>query len=129
MIFDLNFWFRVPSLKLESADFAIGYIFAALTILAIGFWIMKMFVKHEVKRKLLRKIVYLLFTIGITGLFWFAFRYENTPYFSTRYWVGVLVLIGLVWFVFLFKYLVFNYRREKKEYDEYELKRKYLPGR
>ena len=124
---DYNFWFNVPSLRLQTGDLVLGYIFAGITILGISIWIVRMFVRHDIARKLLRKVFYLLFTIGLLGLFWFALRHENTPIFSTRYWVGLVFLAGLIWLGFAIKYFAFNFKRERREYDEEKLKKKYLP--
>jgi len=127
-MFDLNFWFSIPSLRLQTGDLILGYIFAGITILSIMTWISRMFVQHEIKRKFLRKVFSLLFSIGLLGLFWFVLRFESTPIFSTRYWVGLVILAGLIWLGFVVKYFVFNFQRERREHDEDKLKKKYLPG-
>jgi uncharacterized membrane protein (DUF485 family) len=126
-MFDINFWIRVPSLNLASEDLILGYLFAGLTLVAISCWITRMFIRHKVTKKLLNKIFTVLFTTGLIGLIWFGLRFEATPIFSTRYWAALIFLIGLIWFGFVAKYYILHYRRERSEYDDEALKKKYLP--
>ena len=124
---DYYFWFAQPPTILTQTDKAIGYIFLGLVVLGIvlGFW--GRFAKPGVNKKLLRKFFSVIFTTGVSGLIWFGLRFENTYIFSQRYWAAITVIIGLVWLVFVLKYLVFRYRKEKVEFDKELVKSKYLP--
>lgn len=128
MIFDSNLWFSQPSIILSRADFYLGYFFAACLILAIILKVLKRFSANLVKIKLNNKFFHLFLTVGISGLVWYGFRYENTPIFAVRAWAGANLVLGVVWFLFLVNYLVFNFNSELKEYDRELLKNKYIPG-
>ncbi|MBI2607254.1 MAG: hypothetical protein HYW51_00260 [Candidatus Doudnabacteria bacterium] len=129
MLFDPNFWFVQPALTLAKADLVLGYVFAVLLGLAILARIAKIFTRHKVVSKLLNKLFYLNLVIGILGLFWFGLRFESTPIFSTRFWVGLVILGGIIWLGFFFKYLIFNFFTERREFDALLLKNKYIPGK
>ena len=126
---DPNFWFSQPPVILSRADMYLGYFFAGLLILSVIFWATAKFTKHTVIRKIWKRYQYLAVTIALSGLLWFGLRYENTPVFANRYWVGIVLLGGLVWKLFILKYLVFNFHAEKVEYDHEQLKNKYIPGK
>ncbi|MDP4001356.1 MAG: hypothetical protein Q8P83_03900 [bacterium] len=129
MLLDFNFWFVIPSFILTQADRIFGYVSAGLLVVAVIIKIISMFVKHPVIKKLLKKFFYPSLTIGLLGLFWFALRHENTPIFSTRFWVGITMIAGIVWLGFVFKYLAFSFSSQRREYDSQVLKNKYIPGK
>ena len=128
MIFDYFFWFVQPSSILSHADFVFGYSSLGLLVLAVIFRLLVSFSKNQVDRKLFAKIWHLTLTIGIFGLIWFGLRFENTPIFAERFWFGLNSIIGGIWLLFVFKYLAFNYRAERQEYNRELLKSKYLPA-
>jgi hypothetical protein len=128
MIFDYYFWFIQPSTVLSNADNIFGYLSLGLMIVAIMSRLLVSFSKNEINRKLFRKIWHLCLTIGLTGLIWFGLRFENTPIFAERFWVGLNFIIGGIWALFVLKYLVFNYHSEKSEYNREQIKNRYLPG-
>ncbi|OGE73606.1 MAG: hypothetical protein A3I07_01085 [Candidatus Doudnabacteria bacterium RIFCSPLOWO2_02_FULL_42_9] len=126
---DKFFWYFQPSTLLSVADKLFIYIFIAILAIAILLRIVKRFVRNAVHRKLLTKFWHLTFTLGISGIIWSVFRYENTPLFARRYWAGLIFLAGIVWLLFILKYLIFNYRRELFEFGREQVKSKYMPGR
>ena len=126
-IFDYYFWFSQPSTILTNADNYLGYIFAALFILAIVFRATVAFAKNPITQTLFRKFWNLALFTSLSGLVWLAVRYENTPIFGQRYWAGITLVIGIIWLFFILKYLIIEYRVQKKEYDREIIKNKYIP--
>lgn len=129
MLTDYYFWFAQPSSILSSFDLLLGFVFAAAVVAGIIFWVMAVFQTHEIIRKVLRRFRNLLLTLGLTGLIWFAFRYEATPIFAKRVWVLVICLVVLAWLIWIFKYLIVSFAAERKEYHERQINSRYLPQR
>lgn len=103
--------------------------FTVLFLLGIVFLIVKRFVNNPVTRKLLTKLVAKDLTMGLVGLFWAGMRYENTPIFAKRFWVGLILAVFVLWFGYILKYMFFGFRREKKEYADLQMRNKYMPGK
>lgn len=129
MLTDYYFWFSQPSSILSLFDLWLGYIFVAAFVLGIIFWVIAVFQKHEIIRKVLKRFRNLALTLSLTGLIWFAFRYEATPIFAKRFWVLVIFLVMLVWLIWILKYLLFSFAAERKEYQKQQINSKYLPQR
>lgn len=121
------FWFIQPTSYLINYDRFFGYFFAGLTVAGLILWVLAWYGKHPVVKKILNRVKNLFITIGVIGLIWFGFRYENTPIFAKRMWPGILGIIGLIWFGFVARYLIFDFAKEKREHDAELLKSKYLP--
>ena len=126
-LFDYYFWFAQPPTILDQADKYLGYVFAGLLLLAVAFILLKKFSDNPINRVLFQKFWHLTLSTAITGLLWLGIRYENTQIFGRRYWAGLTLLAGIVWLLFILKYLIFDYRRQKNEYDKEQIKNKYLP--
>jgi hypothetical protein len=125
---DISFWFDQPALILSLEDKIFNYLFLGLAAAAIMLFLARyLLLKHPMVRKLAIRIIRLFTVTALTGLVWFGFRYENTPIFARRYWAGIILAIGLVWLLFILKYIIFRFREEKKEFDENLIKSRYLP--
>ena len=124
---DYYFWFTQPSTILEQADKNFLFIFAGLFGLGILLGLISRFAKNPVNKTLLRRLWHMAVWTGSGGLIWFGVRHENTQIFGRRYWAGITLLTGIVWLLFILKYLVFNYRKQKVEYYREQVKNKYLP--
>lgn len=122
------FWFKQPSIILTNVDYWFGYIFAGLIVPAIIIRVSARFIKNPVSRKLILKFWRLTFTTGLIGLMWFGVRFENTQVLGLRFWAGLIIIAGIIWLIFILKYLFFNFFNEKKEFEREKLKSKYLPG-
>ena len=121
------FWSTQPALDLNKYDLFLGYLFAGLLALAILLWISQRFLRHPMVRKAFAKFQNLALTISFFGLVWFGFRYESTPVMARRLWAGLIVLAGIIWLLFILKYLAFDFWREKNQYEREQIKNKYLP--
>ncbi|GEM_PF-1962843 len=127
-LFDYYFWLTQPSSFLARADYLFAYFFVGCLALGIILGFSKKALHNQITAKVIARFYHLLLTIGFCGLLWFGFRFENTPIFALRYWPAIILLIGLIWALFILKYLVFNYRSEVKMYKQELLKNKYLPS-
>lgn len=124
---DYFFWFAQPSTILDQADKYFLFFFIGLLGLGVVLGLVTRFAKNSVNKALFRRFFHLAVWTAIGGLVWFGIRYENTPIFARRYWAGITLLVGVVWLLFILKYLVFNFRHQKTEYDKEQIKKKYLP--
>ena len=127
MLTDYYFWFAQPSTVLTDYDWYGGYFFGGLVALSILVWLAnKLFVRHEVTKKLLSRYANAIFWFGILGAIWFAFRYQSIPIFSKRIVAGGVILIGIVWLGFITWYFIRKFFKEKREYDYNQVKNKYI---
>jgi hypothetical protein len=126
MFTDYYFWFSQPSIFLLAQDKLFGYIFIGLIALSIVLVLLRRFIKNPIMKKLIGRFFYLTLTIGISGLIWYGLRFEATPIFAQRYWAGLVFLSGIIWILFILKYMVFNFSKQLGEYHKDLLKKKYL---
>lgn len=126
-LYDYYFWFTQPATILSRADFVFGYLFLAVLLLAIILGVWARFIPHEVVKKLVKKFFLLTLNLGLVGLFWLAVRFENIPILAERFWAGLILILGLVWLLFIVKYLIFDFRPEKLAYEKEQVKNKYIP--
>ncbi len=124
-----NFWFAQPEFFLTKSDKVLTFWFVGLLVLGLILWIATYFTSNPVKMKVLSRFFHLFLTIGLLGLAWAGIRFENTPIFSLRSWAGLIFLIGLVWLGFIVKYLIFNFRKELKGFEQEQIKMRYMPSR
>ncbi len=124
---DKFFWFAQPSSILSPADKYFAYLFLGLLVLAVIFALVARFTKHKVNKNLLKRFFSLSLYTALSGLVWFGMRYENTQLLGRRYWAGIVILTAIIWLGFILKYLIFNYGKEKSEFDRELVKSRYLP--
>jgi len=126
-LYDISFWFTQPTVILTRWDYAFGYLFLACIVLSLVLFFWRKAVRNEIKAKVLSRFYHLCLTAGFCGLIWYVFRYENTPIFALRYWVGIIILIAGIWKIFIWKYIIFNFRADLSEYEHEAVKNKYIP--
>ncbi len=127
MLKETYFWFLQPSSALNNFDWIFIYIFAGMFAAGILFLLGLLFVKHQVYSQALKRWQKMFMYLGLSGLIWAGFRYENTPIFAKRFWVGLIFLIGLVWLFYILKYTIFKLSKDKAEYENALVKSKYMP--
>jgi hypothetical protein len=127
MLTEYFFWFTQPSAVLNSYDWLFAYIFAGLFLLSIIMWFMKKFlINHEITKKIFAKFANAAFWMGLVGLVWFGFRYQTVPIFSRRVFVGLIIILAVIWIGWVMRYALFKYSQEKKDYDYVQIKNKYI---
>ncbi len=114
-------------LSLSRSDYIFFWIGVGFVIIAI---VAKIFVwlseKNSPPRHLLSRFFHLFFTTGLLTLFWFGMRFENIPWLSTHFLELCFLLMGLVWFGFILKYLLFDFGPQVRAWRDEATKRKYL---
>lgn len=123
---DYFFWFAQPSSSLNVWDRIFVYLFGLSLVAGLIVWVVNKFSSNKIVKKLFRRIVYLTISLGIAGVIWFGFRYENTPIFAKRFWVLVIIVLFAVWKLWILRYLIFDFSKEKHEFDQEQIKNKYL---
>lgn len=74
-----------------------------------------------------RKFSNLFFWLGFLGLIYSFFAYEGAQFLSSRFWLLIIFLIGLIWLGFILDYWLRKMPRQKKERAEKKKLEKYLP--
>ncbi|AKM82472.1 MAG: hypothetical protein UT28_C0001G0679 [Berkelbacteria bacterium GW2011_GWE1_39_12] len=82
---------------------------------------------EKIYLKLQNRIFNLLLTLGIIGLFFVLFRYEQIPYFGSRLMILLLLLTFLFWGGWIAFYWIFEIPQEKLEARKKQKFIKYLP--
>lgn len=105
-----------------SGTFA-GFLIAAAAAKA-GQWAQAK--KNAVTGRLLRRISFGCFSFGVLGIIWVALRYLSIPYLGIRFVAGLIALTFLVWLYFILSYALFRFRSEKAEWQNNQVKQRYL---
>jgi len=77
--------------------------------------------------KLKSSIFSLLLWTGGFGLALTFFHWQAIPYLSMRFLFEILFLVFIVWLIFILKYLIFNFKKEKQDFNQRQRFEKYLP--
>ncbi len=96
----LSFWFaREPGPLTVSSSQILFAVFAVLFTLGVIIRVVATKRRHEDRyvASLFRRIGGMLVTMGILGLVWFFYAYEEIPFLGARFWVLAWGVIGLIW--------------------------------
>jgi Ca2+/Na+ antiporter len=126
-IFTYKFLFEVNRIMLEKSDKVFLMIGALLVVLAIVFKIAAKLAPSEVDSKYRNKLFSLFLYIGFAEVIWFGLRYQNIKFFGSHFVAMLVLLIGLVWFVYLLVRMFKNYGQEKIVWEKEQVRQKYLP--
>lgn len=113
---------------LEKSDKVFLMIGALLVVLAIVFKIAAKLAPSEVDSKYRNKLFNLFMYIGFAEVIWFGLRYQNIKFFGSHFVAMLVLLIGLVWFVYLLVKMFKNYGQEKIVWEKEQVRQKYLPN-
>jgi len=128
--FSFNYWFslKVTILSPQGEKILIGFVSVLLFLSLIFLLLKKIFLKREViLSRFFKRIFKMFFTLGLLGLFFLFFRYENIYILGARFWFLLIILLGIVWAVILLIYLIKKFPKERKAIRDKELFEKYLP--
>ena len=78
------------------------------------------------RKVLCSRLFNMFFWIGLLVLLWFGGRFENIPLISRHIVVLGFLMIGLVWFGFIFRFYFLRYRSAQKRWDQEQIKLKYI---
>ena len=93
---DYYFWTAAPPLTLTAPEKALMWLFTTIAALGLAAIIFSYVNSDKVRDIAIRKFKNLALFTGLSGLVWFAIRYENTPIFGSRYWAGLILVVGLI---------------------------------
>jgi len=123
----LNYWFnlRPESLLPYAQKTLIGFIIL-LALLALALAIINIKSRGSIYRGLFKRLYSFCLGNTLIGLVISFFNYEDVPFLSARFWLGLWILIMIIWLVFITKKLKAIPQQKKQVEQEKELK-KYLP--
>lgn len=121
----LNYWFNLrPENLIPLAQNLFVTFIIFLAVLALVIALIKR--KGGIYRGFLNRLYTLALTNALVGLLLLFFNYELVPFFSARFWLGIWIIIMIVWLVAILKNLK-SIPAKKKQLDEERARKKYLP--
>lgn len=126
-----HFWFQnTPPPLLPSNERLLFAVFAVLLILGA---IIRMVGSHRKEDRhvteMFSRFGRLCVTIGLLGLLFFFFTYEQIPLLGSRFWFLALGLLAIIWFAMIVHYVVKVVPVERSHEAAQKEKEKYLPKR
>jgi len=121
----LNYWFnlRPETLVPYAQKIFIGLI-ALFIILALLVIIAKK--RSGIYRGFFKRLYSFFWSNVLIGLILFFFNYEVVPFFSARFWLGLWLLLMIVWLFFILKKLR-TIPEQKKQLEQEKKLKQYLP--
>lgn len=105
-LFYWSYWFQQP-MVLKNAAMGMWLVFF-LVLVAAG--LVALFMRagsnEQAFKNFLNRVAGLGLTMGIFGLVWLFFRQEHIPFLAWRVWLGIWVMVFVVWVIPLLKYFV-----------------------
>ena len=124
-LLNLQYWFN---LRPEPLSLLPQRLFIAGLIIMIVAAILIAILKNRggIYRGWLKKVYSFCLSNASIGLILFFFNYEFVPFLSARFWLGLWVIIMIVWIFYLVRSLKNIPKMKEKAAQEKEMK-KYLP--
>ena len=83
--------------------------------------------QYPILARVRERTVRFLFASGFVGLILVFFRWQGIPYFASRIWLLLWIVVTIVWLVRLLMYLLKKFPKERKIENNRMLKERYLP--
>jgi hypothetical protein len=116
-----------PQAMTNRAVAILGIICVILIIAGIVVRVMLPKIKDGLKIKGIRRLMHLFFTVGGLGLTYLFFGWQGMALLGARFWLLIIILVGLVWLAFILKYLFLVVPKRRAEIDGQRNFKKYLP--
>lgn len=128
-LFELSFWFDLQPSAFSPVFEKSFFLFFALMVL-IGA-VARIVARYKKGERFMvityKKIAAMLFTMGMFGMLWFFFSFEQAYLLGARFWF-VLWLVGLlVWFVAILRYSKIHVPAMKAVLAKKASDNKYMP--
>lgn len=130
-LYTISYWFNIRPDELSSPFLIFFCVFFTLLVLSkfIFFFYYKKNKDVILKpyKKFIQKGETALFSLGICGLFWLFFAYEQVPFLSARFWMIIWLFSALLWVYFIIRYKNFELEPLLKQMAERERIEKWMP--
>jgi len=121
-LFSNNLW----PITMSVFRLAVG-VYLLIFILAIVFSILRKNKNFEAPyRRIMQKFANWCFSFSLVGLILMFFRHQLIPYLGMRAWTMIWFVICIAWLIYIFKFLLINIPKQKKELKIKEDFEKYL---
>ncbi len=127
-LLDLGFWFDVTPLRL-SPIFQIGF-FVLFALFIMGGLVLRIVRKNRTdkfERQLLARAAALGLAMGLLGMFWLFFSFEEISYFGMRAWILVWGMVVVVWAWKMYRYATKEVPQRRLLEQSKSEANKYLP--
>lgn len=102
-------------------------VYILIFILAVVFSILRKNKRFEAPyRRIMQKFSNWCFSFSIVGLILMFFRHQLIPYLGMRAWTMIWFVICIAWLIYIFKFLLINIPKQKKNLKIKEEFEKYL---
>lgn len=126
-LFQLDFWFRLDPVGLSTVfETAFFFLFAILIILAsVSRIIARQKKGDRFSVKAYKLLGQMFMTMGILGMLWFFFTFEEIYFLGARFWFLVWLIGLIVWLVGIYRYIkvavpeMKNHSKQKAEANKY----------
>lgn len=129
-LFTLTYWFSLyPGVWNASGKI---FLFISLGLIGIGTIIraFAMFTHMEIIwKRMMEKLSSWLFIYGVLAVLYWFMRDQGVPFFSSRFWLLLMVITAAIWLYFIVKYLLRKLYEVKHTKESLDLYAKYLPGK
>ena len=128
-IFSLGFWFELQTSGL-SATYERGFFFLFALLVICGS-VSRIMAKNKKDDRFMVKaykyVAQMFMTMGILGLMWFFFAYEQIYFFGARFWFLVWLLGLIAWIVWIVRYVKVKIPELKELGSAKKETNKYIP--
>lgn len=104
---EFDFWFRLQPLGF-SPLFERGFFFLFAIFIILGS-VSRMFARNRKEDYLMvkayRYLGYMFLTMGIVGMFWFFFSFEEIYFFGARFWFLAWLVSVITWVWWIVRYV------------------------
>ena len=123
----VNFWFNFspgPLTPFIQKAFIAGILLFLL--FAVGFKLITRLYKRSIFKSIWSKFYRLFLTDFFIGLLFLFFTYEQTMFFSSRFWFLLWFIVNIIWVYFIVRIFIQIPEKRRQRNKELEFK-KYIP--
>lgn len=125
-IFIWSYWFSQPYVALGLVFKIWLGGFLAMVLVGLVALIIRRKKTMEAERKIFGRLSACLLTMGMLGLVWLWLRQQNVFFLAWRFWLGLWLILFLVWITRIAWYMAMRLPKVKEQNKERAIKEKYL---
>jgi hypothetical protein len=127
-LLSLSYWFSYYPGALSGLYFwLVLSVASAGVIIGIILFATSSLFKDLSSKRIVKRLGKLSVVSGILGLVSFFFTQTNTPLLGSRFWFLLWLITGIVWLVFILRYVFKIAPREREARERNQVYSKYLP--